>query len=101
MIEGRSHPSNSTQANNREITTNLSNPFSNLKVEPIKSPKEWTDDFQNLLESLKQMGCRQDELSELQAQQQRLQSKMMQFKAIKKSSIKTSQFNFDSQIVDT
>lgn len=49
-----------------------------------------------MLESLKNMGCRDDDLTELEKQQKRLESEFQQFELNRKG-VKMSEFSFDKQ----
>ena len=61
-----------------------------------KTPVDFNAEFQSLLESLKNMGCRDDDLTELEKQQKRLEREYLQFDMSRRG-VKMSEFSFDKQ----
>ena len=61
-----------------------------------KTPVDFNTEFQSLLESLKNMGCRDDDLTELEKQQKRLEREYLQFDLTRRG-VKMSEFSFDKQ----
>ena len=61
-----------------------------------KPPADFNAEFQSLLESLKSMGCRDDDLTELEKQQKRLETEYLQFD-LNRRGVKMSEFSFDKQ----